>query len=361
MINYAILLAVFVSLAAAQKPKCPINSVCFAIDNSGSISNQEYKQEIRFVKQIASEIGAQTSNTIYSAYGFSSLAFPMQTGTRNLNGVFKPAITKFKRIEGKTNMRAGLMECFDEIKNDKGNRVVVLVTDGRDTSSPGALDFSPVVKKTKVSIVTVGVGDKLNEQYLRDLASSPDFFVKASGFSKLQENVVDVVESSCKAATKPVKPVNPGNNKPSKAGSCGKAYKDCDFRFKGTTNVPTYSTGGKADVPFTRLIVGKSEKIGVLNMNGVIPEFIGSDGVAREIIGFGSPNYTPTHFKPFSIKKTRGSGIGHETFRGDQFPVSRKKCIRVFFTHYQRFVGKNMVENVVVTKKDKKCVVFRTK
>lgn len=366
-------LTLLFSLTLAQKNgNCPINSVCFAVDHSGSISGTEYLEEITFVKGIANAIGKRTTNARYSAYGFASSSFIMQAGTTDLKTTFNPTIMNFPKSFGGTNMRAGLQACFDEVRGNKGNRLIVLVTDGEDTSLPDALDLAPTVKNAGVSIVTVGVGSGANEQYLKDLATSPKFFVQSSDFSTLLDSVIDVVEDSCsvvqspKPTAKPVKTQKPSKSpKPTRLpkDSCGRAARRCDFKFAGSgSSVPTFSATGKPDVAFTNLIVARSStmRLGVLNSNGVVPEFILANGVVRKITAFATPRYTPTHFKPFTIKKRRGSGIGHQTYTGSQKKNARRRCIRVFFTHFQKFVGGNL-ENVNVAAGDRsKCVVFRT-
>lgn len=360
-----------------QKAKtefCPINSVCFAIDHSGSISPPQYVQELKFVGNIATEISKRSTNTLYSAYGFSSGSFLMQSSTKDLKGEFLPKVLNFKKITGGTKMRQGMQNCFDEIKGNGGNRLIVLITDGSDRSKPDALSIAPTIKSTGISIVTVGIGNKIEEQYLKDIASGPGSFIKSDDFSSLLKNVIDVVEHSCKVVSSPKpKPSKKPSKKPKKpkrkgGDGCARAYRNCGFAFEGKRKVPTFSVTGKPDVAFTSLIVSrtKGEKLGVLNTNGIVPEFISKDGSSRPITSFASPPFTPTHFKPLTIAghgSMDGSGIGHQTYHGDQEMLARHRCIRVWFTTYQVFTGKNppQVNNINVDKSDKKCVVFKSK
>lgn len=122
----------------------------------------------------------------------------------------------------------------------------------------------------------------------------------------------------------------------------------------------TFSMSGEPDVPFTPLIISRGpETLGVLNTN-IVPEFISSGGTATDITEFGDPPFTPSHFKPLAINGTVGSGIGHQTFTGNQKKVARKKCVRVSFSQYQEFVDGELL-NVNAGKLARKCVVFRTK
>ena len=147
---------------------------------------------------------------------------------------------------------------------------------------------------------------------------------------------------------------------------CEQAYKNCDFRFSGYAyGVPEfYIDNYVVDRAFTPKIVSKvpGEILGVLNSNNITPEFIFNYG-AKPITHFGNPNFTPTHFKPFSIKYTKGSGIGHQTFHGNQLHVARGKCVRVYFTSYQLLkyhYGPVKENKNNVPKYKNKCVVFKT-
>lgn len=344
-----------ISAVLHQNRKCPINSVCFAVDQSGSVRGF-YPQEQQFVVEIAREIASRTSGTLYSAYGFSSGSRAIQTSTPDLENTFIPAVNKPVNPIGGTNMGRGLSACFNEIKNNQGNRLIVLVTDGIDNGSPRASMVAPDIKVAGVSIVTVGIGNSIQESYLEGLASGPEFFVKSSSFSTLLSKVVDVVEGSCKAAVTP---------RPTAPDVCAEAYDACDFKFVRRDTVPTFSVTGKSDKPFTPKIVSRmnGERIGVLNSNGIVPEFILADGSVQDITEAGaSPKFRPTHFKPFSKKKKNGSGIGHQKYHGNQKMIARGQCIRVYFSTYQVLTGRPpyVKKNVNVDKTDNKCVVFKS-
>lgn len=145
---------------------------------------------------------------------------------------------------------------------------------------------------------------------------------------------------------------------------CAEAFAECDFRFNNTRGLPTFWLGQKPDMSFTSRIVFKDSMkyLGVLNTN-IIPQFIFRNRVVN-ITQFGSPRLTPSHFKPFFMNRTKGSGIGHQTFHGNQRTVSRGKCVRIYFSNYQLLSSKfgNVVSNMNnVMKNMNKCVVFRTR
>lgn len=149
--------------------------------------------------------------------------------------------------------------------------------------------------------------------------------------------------------------------------ACQRAFEECDFRYEGITRlVPRFSLRGPPDVPFSPRIISivPGENLGVLNTNGITVEVIFPNGRAFPITRFGNPRFTPTHIKPLSIPRTTGSGLGHQTFTGDQLRVASGSCGRIFFTQYQLLDrnSNNVVDNVnnIDARREKKCVVFRT-
>lgn len=149
--------------------------------------------------------------------------------------------------------------------------------------------------------------------------------------------------------------------------ACENAFRHCDFRFEGQSDLQTFSISGPDNMAFTPRIISTvhREVLGVLNTNNIVPEFILSDGDFVKITERGHPNFKPTAFKPFSVPHTLGSGIGHQTFHGDQRAVATGQCVRVFFSSYQVLKRQNdryiVIKNVNnVSRDENKCVVFRT-
>ncbi|KAI0563516.1 hypothetical protein FGB62_38g214 [Gracilaria domingensis] len=142
--------------------------------------------------------------------------------------------------------------------------------------------------------------------------------------------------------------------------SCEVAFDECEFTFAGKRGLASFSIDGASDKSFTPVIVAKDSDVhlGVLNSNNVVPEFIEDSGVFP-ITKFGSPRFASSQFKPLSIWQGRGTGIGHQTFQGDQQQLARDRCIRIFFTSIQLMNPFSNLNNV--PRSAKKCVVFRTR
>lgn len=329
---------------------CAIDSICYVLDQSGSINNIEYGQQQDFVIAVANQVLNESSiSTISSAVAFSNVAQVIQTPTSNINE-FVAAIRSPRIFRQGTIISAGLRVCKSQLDSGTGNRVIVLLTDGEGDSAP-SIQVANAAKESGINIVTVGIGPFVSEDFLRGIATRPEFFIKAN-FSTLDRDVFRLVQAICDVP----------NSTPDK-DACENAFDECQFAFAGESGLSTFDVSGEPDIPFTPKIVPKNVMmaLGVLNTNNIIPEFIDNAGSAMPVTEFGTQRFTPTVFKPFWKPQERGSGIGHETFQGNQEEIAMGRCVRVFFTSFQEIQQFRVVNRNNVPRSENKCVVFRTK
>eukprot|EP00178_Gracilaria_changii_P014098 TRINITY_DN3999_c0_g1_i1.p1 TRINITY_DN3999_c0_g1~~TRINITY_DN3999_c0_g1_i1.p1 ORF type:complete len:424 (+),score=70.55 TRINITY_DN3999_c0_g1_i1:641-1912(+) len=141
--------------------------------------------------------------------------------------------------------------------------------------------------------------------------------------------------------------------------SCQAAFERCAFTFAGERGLAAFRIGGTADVSFTPRIVAKDDdvQLGVLHSNHQVAQFIEHDGVFA-ITNFGSQRFAPTQFQPYALWPANGSGIGHQTFHGDQLQLASGRCVRIFFSEIQLLEPPSYLRHVAQS--ENKCVVFRT-
>lgn len=328
----------------ALRNQCPLSAVCFALDQSSSIRSF-YDQEVEFVNDIATGLDGRTVSVEYSAVGFSDKTNTINRGTKDLRA-FKRAVQNSPPDFGGTNIRAGLEDCFRLVENAAGIRVIIVITDGISNTNP--IPLAEQIKRTKDTyIFAVGIGSRVNTNVLRQVASGPGFLISTT-FEGLPNRVAKIIDTLCDLDM-----------------SCKEAYEKCDFRFMGIRDLPTFNIDVRADKAFTpRIIsVAPNERLGILNLNKIVPEFIFDDGTVSPITNFGRQKFTRTHFKPFQIPFTTGTGVGHETFQADQLSIAKGRCIRMHFTHYQTlFADTDIVMSNLndVRRSENKCIVFRT-
>lgn len=360
-ILHPLILAALVGLSLAQ---CNLQSVCYALDESGSISLAEFETAKKFTVSTARILAKQNPSTSFSGVGFTAFSRVIQTPT-GVNAFVK-TIDGTSKTSGGTNIFAGLRECLAQFSGKPtGARLIILLTDGQGDSGP---DPRPKIKAQNIGLLAVGVGSGVDEDFLKATASKPRFFLPTT-FDKLPNLDTGAAGAACDLITDIMKPKpNPPKPAPAPApapmptgNSCHAAFKKCAWKFRGVKGVPTFRIEGRPNQPFSPAIVAKymknGNRLGVLNGN-IVPEFITSAG-ARRMTKFGKQPFTSSAFKPFSRKGR--SFMGRENFHGNQLQVAKGKCVRVFFRSFH-VVNKHgvVIRNVNnVPKSKNKCVVFR--
>eukprot|EP00178_Gracilaria_changii_P017807 TRINITY_DN5077_c0_g1_i1.p1 TRINITY_DN5077_c0_g1~~TRINITY_DN5077_c0_g1_i1.p1 ORF type:complete len:365 (-),score=56.91 TRINITY_DN5077_c0_g1_i1:490-1584(-) len=342
--------------ATPTPPQCSVYNVCYIIDESGSIDDAEYQQEEAFVVRISNEIETTSAaDTFNSAVVFSDLAETIQTPTQDL-AVFQQSVQGSRRFRGGTTISTGLNQCTSLLESAQGdNKVIALITDGRTRPSDISVSnqAAEAAKAAGVDIITVGIGSSVSQDFLMGIASDPSLYINAN-FDNLDQRVPEVVQAICDTVI---------------PKACKVAFDECEFTFSDQAGLATFEVSEEPDTAFTTRVVPKdvSFGLGVLNTNNIVPEFIndveiqpGATPEARPITEFGSQSFTPTHFKPYWIAQERGSGIGHQTFQGNQAQEARGRCVRIYFTHYQEIRENRVVNRNNVPRSANKCVVFRT-
>jgi len=121
------------------------------------------------------------------------------------------AINRVDINGGETNIAAALRTARTVMFNESNGarpgvpKILILVTDGTaNTEESNTLPEADLAKAANIKIYTVGVTHEVDEDQLKVIASSPDYFFFASNFTQLNGILQVVVENSCKeAATLP--------------------------------------------------------------------------------------------------------------------------------------------------------------
>ncbi len=196
-------LVLFTSLAlpSVAKPNCDLRAICYALDQSGSISDVHYSVLQRFTVGSArafdalSRVGIRTE---YSAIAFSFESVTIAPPTFELESVFVPAIHKPRKFRSSTNIYSGLRDCFEILQAaPPGARALVLVTDG--AHNRGGANPIGDIHDADIAVVSVGVGSRVNATALEMYATEPRFFVPAT-FGNLPDLGAAVVTAACNAA-----------------------------------------------------------------------------------------------------------------------------------------------------------------
>eukprot|EP00171_Calliarthron_tuberculosum_P016717 IDg16717t1 len=195
---------------------CILKAICYALDQSSSLTDANYGLLQQFAVDTAREVDSLSPmSTRYSAVAFSTTTRVIQTLTPNLEGEFVPSVEGPRFFAGSTNINGGLSACFEQLKAaGTGPRVLVIATDGMNTvmGAPNPIDE---IKAAGIAVVAVGIGNNIDPVALQSIATDNRFFVPAASFVDLTSLTVSSVKGACDAAQMitptPTPSVSPSN------------------------------------------------------------------------------------------------------------------------------------------------------
>jgi Ca-activated chloride channel homolog len=162
-------------------------------DNSGSLDfarDFEKRAAIRFFHYVLRPVDQAA---IYSVSTNIVLAQPM---TSDL-GRLQQTIESFLKPEGATSLYDAIFDALAYLKPFQGRRVIVIVSDGRDTTSRDEHDFEGTLRRLssdecQVYVVQTGVYDNAN---VRDLAAErrmQEFAAQTGGAAYIPRTIEDL-------------------------------------------------------------------------------------------------------------------------------------------------------------------------
>lgn len=195
-----LLLVLLIQVVRSTDPSldCPPATVCYAIDESASINDNEFKQQTNALSVITQEFDALSPNSTYSAVGFAKVATVVQEPTKNL-ATFLDSLKNNPRSGGGTSLGSGLLACYDLLKTMPDPRVIVLVTDGMDRIAPMGLDVDDDIKDDGITIATIGVGPDADADELKMIASDETLYRSVDDFADFSDSIAKIVRLLCKA------------------------------------------------------------------------------------------------------------------------------------------------------------------
>lgn len=203
-------------------PRCQAQvDLCFIIDSSGSIRDNNppggvpdnWQLVLEFVSSVSSAFNVGPDASRIGAVVFSELVrleFPLDA--YDTNDQITQAVLNIDYLGQQTNTPAALIltreQCFNPNNGDRSDvdNLAIIVTDGvpfpPDRRQP-AIDEALNLRNTGVTMVAVGITDVIDEDFLREMSSSPQElgtnYFTASNFEALEEIRRTVVEGTCES------------------------------------------------------------------------------------------------------------------------------------------------------------------
>eukprot|EP00181_Compsopogon_caeruleus_P003254 CAMPEP_0184685160 /NCGR_PEP_ID=MMETSP0312-20130426/17911_1 /TAXON_ID=31354 /ORGANISM="Compsopogon coeruleus, Strain SAG 36.94" /LENGTH=346 /DNA_ID=CAMNT_0027138981 /DNA_START=48 /DNA_END=1088 /DNA_ORIENTATION=- len=309
---------------------CTINNICFAIDESGSISDTQFTAETNVVLGVARALDmiskARGTQTKYAAIDFGATESTVSSLT-DLASFEQNVSHNPHRKDPDTLYAPALERCGSLLSGASGVRTIVLVTDGVPSDGTAAIAAANALKSMpNTFVITVGVGLSSGASLLQSLASGPGFYAEASSFSDLK--VQEVVRAICPEPKCPAS-----------------AY--CRFRL---------TSGGiiqRKDNSFIVGVVGGSREASILVGGSFVRISQWSPAGLRQ-------NFSPSFFKTFALAvPSMRSGVGYETAQQNQNEFIDLACVRLPFAAYQIINTAGFVIDNVNTNDPRECVEFQ--
>ena len=179
--------------------------VAFVMDTSGSIGHIDYQKEKDFVKLLA------TSFAISSTHSHAAIVLYNDTASIKVGlnqhvstAAFHSAVNKLPYERGRTRIDKALELVHSKVfvRARSGiPKIVIVLTDGRQTKDPGAKDLkeaSEPLRRAGVRILAVGVGEADRDELRLMTESASDVFF-AKDFGELKLRVGEIAEVACRS------------------------------------------------------------------------------------------------------------------------------------------------------------------
>lgn len=180
------------AISDISRTESPVR-LAMLFDNSASLTaSREFEKRaaIRFFQNVMRPVDQAA---VYSISTEVRLVQPMTSNVRQL----QQTIDSFGRPEGATSLYDGVFAALHYLKPFTGRRVVIIVSDGRDTTSRSDHDFDATLQRLQgddcqIYVVQTGLYDNAN---VRDLAAErrmEQFAAQTGGAVYISKTVEDL-------------------------------------------------------------------------------------------------------------------------------------------------------------------------
>ena len=188
---------------------CKKYDVGFMLDESGSVSHDNWLKEEQFTKIIAKEVEVGVQGGRASVITFNSDSLLKIRFSDHLNyKSFERAVDSLHQQSGGTDIIRALNKGLDEMfqtrngMRQESEKIAVLITDGSDSNNIHSYrQVAESYRQRKVKLLVVGVGS-VDRSKLKELVQDQrDFFV-ATNFNELLKTFVKGVAENVQGACK---------------------------------------------------------------------------------------------------------------------------------------------------------------
>src|SRR6218665_1092227 len=162
------------------------------VDASVTISAEDFKRELDFVKGLIVDLGIdqKVSRCSLLTYGSkASIEFGLQSHSSQEEGV--SAISKAKQLEGSGGTESALrriIELFEKHDN-KGSPVVgYIFMHEKSTNIEATIEQAQVVRSKGIILFGVAIGRAVDEKMLTSIVTGPELIIRAESFQAIERS-----------------------------------------------------------------------------------------------------------------------------------------------------------------------------
>lgn len=196
-------------LTALKKCAAPLD-IAFVLDSSASIGEPSYQKIKDFVKAVANSfiIGPGKAFTAVIQYGTTATTAIRFSDNVN-NAEFNAAVDALPYLRGETRIDKALQLASSELLTERSGartgvaKVIVLLTDGRQSKAPDGLDLQKVAEpllSAGVSIFAVGIGSEVDEKELQLVVDKTDDVILVPSYDGLATRVRQLSIATCESS-----------------------------------------------------------------------------------------------------------------------------------------------------------------
>ena len=186
--------------------------VLLAIDVSGSMNDDSLDppQPLTAVKEAAvrfvNRLGAEDQVGVVSFATEATILSPLGSTLASAASVISDLGIATAEETGSTNTGDGILVGGNEVLSERHNvdarKVMVLLTDGLATAPDEepeqyALNAAAQLKQTGTELYTIGLGERVNMEFVRELATTPDYAYQALTASDVDRIYQTITTSLC--------------------------------------------------------------------------------------------------------------------------------------------------------------------
>ncbi|WAR11991.1 CO6A5-like protein, partial [Mya arenaria] len=209
--------------------------VVFMVDSSTSVGAANFQKLEHFLKDVMTkvDIGANKVQMGVVKYGnYPSLEFSLNAHQTRPDAL--KAIETMTYLGGGTNDADAFTftgnQVLSQYKGARGNvpRIAIMITDGGSANPQAAIAAADKLRQENVGIITVGVGNQVNQVELTNIADAPssEYSFHVNSYGNLDSITDKLISQMCKV-TKTQPPISTGPGATAPPDPCQDAETNC--------------------------------------------------------------------------------------------------------------------------------------